>query len=294
MSDTVPVGAIVVGVDGSESSNHALDWAAVQAELEQRPLVVAHAIPPLDGAWLDADGNQVRIGVSGRHPESERLMSAAVARVGAAGRRLDVHQVVRVAEPRTLLEHLQTGSAMCTVGSRGYGRARSVLLGSVGRALTRHPQVPVVVHRPMSTESTHRGVLVGVDGSERSTPVLEFAYRMAGSRGMSLRLLHAHDVAPTVAAGMWTQPGPRATALARRRLVGLLDDLAERHPDVPVETEVMEGDPPTLLAAESGRHELLVLGAHHAGLSGLLPVSVTTKVVEHARCPVAVVPTVPA
>ena len=57
MNDTtIPTGSIVVGVDGSEAAGRALDWAATQAHIEGRALVIAHAVPPLTGTWLDSRG----------------------------------------------------------------------------------------------------------------------------------------------------------------------------------------------------------------------------------------------
>ncbi len=50
----IQAGSIVVGADGSASADQAVRWAAEQASLEQRPLVVmaaAHQSPALVGMW---------------------------------------------------------------------------------------------------------------------------------------------------------------------------------------------------------------------------------------------------
>jgi nucleotide-binding universal stress UspA family protein len=36
--------SIVVGIDGSESSRHALDWAVVHAAAQHRPLTLLHTV----------------------------------------------------------------------------------------------------------------------------------------------------------------------------------------------------------------------------------------------------------
>ena len=47
-------GRIVVGVDGSESSQRAVAWAAEQAVAERRALTLAHAVHAVTPAYLDA------------------------------------------------------------------------------------------------------------------------------------------------------------------------------------------------------------------------------------------------
>jgi nucleotide-binding universal stress UspA family protein len=54
-----PNGAIVVGVDGSDTADRAVAWALRYAALEERPLVIAHAFGALstpEAAGLHFDG----------------------------------------------------------------------------------------------------------------------------------------------------------------------------------------------------------------------------------------------
>ena len=57
--------------------------------------------------------------------------------------------------------------------------------------LVRHAYCPVVVHRP-GIRTRRNGVLVGVDASPESQPVLEFAYREASLRDLPLTVLHCY------------------------------------------------------------------------------------------------------
>ena len=287
---TIPVGSVVVGIDGSEAAGHALDWAAAQARYDGRALVLAHAIPPLTGTWLDTEGRENRVGLNGRRLEDVELLDLARERAQDQVPGLDVHEVLRVTEPRTLLAALAGDALMVVVGSRGFGVARNMLLGSVGRSLTRQPACPVVVHRPRPFDAASSELLVGVDGSARSVPVLEFAFELADHRGLAVRLLDCVWQTPGVAQGMWTAPDAVTAAAERREVAERVATLTEKFPQVPVVTEVVRGDPQAVLDATSEHQAMVVVGAHHRGLSGLRPLSVTAGVLAHARCPVAVVP----
>ena len=65
-------------------------------------------------------------------------------------------------------------------------------------------------------------------------------------------------------------------------------------PEVKVQAAVARGLPQEVLVTLGERMNLLVVGAHQAGrVSRMLFGSVSVAVVEHAACPVAVVPTAP-
>ena len=76
----------------------------------------------------------------------------------------EVHECVRIGDPRDVLIDLGTEAAEVVIGSRGRGPVRSLLLGSVGVSLSRHATCPVVVHRPGTEGRVHTGVVAGVVG----------------------------------------------------------------------------------------------------------------------------------
>ena len=105
---------------------------------------------------------------------------------------------------------------MIVVGSRGRGPVTSLLLGSVSVAVSKHASCPVVVQRPTPTDTTRHGILVGVDGTESSLPAIEFAYRMASSRELSLTVLHCYWDRSTVSPRSDGR-GPAATTATNTR-----------------------------------------------------------------------------
>lgn len=270
----LPAGTIAVGVDGSVASEHALAFAIDQAVAERRPLTLVHARGSTD-------------------TDSQRLLAAAREAVTSSAPGLDVHEILRVGDPRDVLLAVAREASLVVVGSRGRGPVRSVLLGSVSVAVTRHATCPVVVVRPGNRGLVRHGVLVGADGTERSQVVLNFAFRQASLRQLPLTVLHASlDLGAAVTAAH--PVGRQGEGLEEQRLLlaECLGGWREKYPDVPVRTELATGLADECLLRMGRRMNLVVVGSHHGGAaSEVLFGSVAAAVVEHSTCPVAVVPT---
>jgi nucleotide-binding universal stress UspA family protein len=70
----------------------------------------------------------------------------------------------------------------------------------------------------------------------------------------------------------------------------LLEPVREAHPDVPIQTAVIEGHPAPLLTRASQGADLLVVGSRgHGEFVGMLLGSVSEHCATHAHCPVVVV-----
>ena len=169
---------------------------------------------------------------------------------------------------------------------------RSLLLGSVGVALARHAQCPVVVHRPGNPGIVRNGVLVGADGSEGSRAVLEFAYREASLARLPLTVLHCFWDVGAGSLGGYVVPEALVDLQAERLLLAeSMAGMSEKYPDVAVRTELARGLPQDAVVHLGDRMNLVVVGTRQAGtLAQMMSGSVSIAVVEHARCPVAVVP----
>jgi nucleotide-binding universal stress UspA family protein len=242
--------------------------------------------------WLDQAGVDHRTAVESMRTAAQEMLAAARAIVVAEAPDLDVHEVVRVADPRDALLGLSEHASMIVLGSRGRGPVRSLLLGSVGVAVTRHAACPVVIHRPGSAGRVRHGVAVGVDGSDRMGTVLDFAYRQAALRDLPLTVVHCFWDVPTASTDT-RLVDPRSAEVEEQRMVVAesVAGMAEKYPEVRVRTELARGLPDASLVQVAERMNLLVVGAHHGGAaSAVLFGSVSTSVVEHATCPVAVVP----
>ncbi len=285
-------GTIVVGVDDSDSSAQALIWAAEQARLEHRELILVHTIeaiaPDYPGSVM-AYPREVREELK---VEGHQVLSKAAAEVAALDPDLVVHQLFRFADTRELLLELSETAAMIVIGSRGRGRLRSLLLGSVSVAVVKHAHCPVVVLRPGPRSSHRKGILVGADGSEESRAVLEFAYREASLHGLPLTVLHCYwDINAATAATYVLQEATLDLETERLLLAEAAGGIGDKYPEVQVTTEMATGMPQDALVKRGEEMDLIVVGAHRMGaLARMLFGSVSISVVEHSVTPVAVVP----
>jgi nucleotide-binding universal stress UspA family protein len=294
MNTTIPSDGIVVGIDGSNWSDLALDWAARQASSEGRPLVLVHAVhPPSTGAlgYLDTAGFRYGELLDQLRKDAEELLTERAEKTRAEHELPDIRRIVQLTDARVALLDAAVDASMLVVGTRGLGPLRQLLLGSVSLAMTKHSSAPVVVVRPASPGPHEAGVLVGVSGDDRDGDVLEFGFRIAHARGLPVTAVHS----------FWDVVGGDETREVRADEPGYEDQLgvlmdavrrpSERYPSVPVHHLLSRGFADVQLIAASRHAELLVLGHRRKPvLRELIYGSVAPRVVEHAHCSVAVVP----
>ena len=289
MTHPTTTGAIVVGIDGSPRSDLALAWAAEQAGLEQLPLVLLHALPTQPAGPTPYVHHEL---LDQLRANAEVLLTNADRRARADHHVSDVHPALENTDPRTALLHASARASILVVGDRGLGPVRQLLLGSVSHAMIQHAESPVVVVRPGHQESRHRGILVAVAGDGHDDAVLDFAFRVAHTRELPVTLVHCIWDAIGVAEGVREVPAGEPGYEDER---AILEETARRpsilHPDVPVSLMLSRGFTEVQLIAASQQAELLVIGHRRKHfLRELFYGSIAPRVVEHAHCPVAVVP----
>ena len=287
----IPAGAVVVGVDGSPDSDHAVDWAAEHAANENRDLVLLYGSGPpaatLGG--MTSGGMDPTEFLDDLDKAGHDVLDRAAQRLAADHPEGRVHTAVVRSDPRKALLDASERASVVVVGSRGHGPVATLLVGSVGAAIAGHSHCPAVVVRPHHPGKVRRGVLVAVDGSAGSQAVLEFAFRQASEKTLPLNVLHAeweaferaHELAPE-------DPDFQETALT---LAEAIAGLGEKYPDVSVTKVLMRGTPKDAVLQHADSMNLVVVGHGNADpISRALFGSVALSVVEHASTVVAVVP----
>jgi nucleotide-binding universal stress UspA family protein len=90
----------------------------------------------------------------------------------------------------------EIGVGLIAVGSRGRGRIRRLLIGSVSDAVVRHAHCPVVVARWKAVVFPAK-MLLATDGSEEARLALQTAADLSERTGSELHVVHVGEIPPT-------------------------------------------------------------------------------------------------
>lgn len=293
--------SILVGIDGSDESLHALDWATTYAHHDDRPvhIVSSYMLPgfvgrthyPYDLPLVDDPYVRHRV---------EHFLSIAHRRATDAG--VTATTEITTGEPTGVLVERSAAHALVVVGARGAGGFTERLLGTVSSNLPAHSRCPTVVvpfhptgraggrapHHP-STRTTRR-VVVGFDGSPVAQAAIDHAADQARAWTSELRILRAVPMAAW-AHSPWLHPGFRHDLLtaARADLDDTVDHLRTAHPDLTITSRAVEGTASSVLINATRTADLLVVGARGCGgIKGLLLGSTSQAVLHRSACPVLV------
>ncbi|MDX2296444.1 MULTISPECIES: universal stress protein [Streptomyces] len=284
---------LVVGVDGSDPSLTALDWAVDEAVRHFLPLRIVHA-----SLWERYEG--VVPSWATDRPSGQILAENIVGTAAERARRrapdLSLTTAVMAEDASTALLRAGKEGAILVVGSRGRGEFADLLLGSVGLVVAARAHCPVVVVRgdQHALEARHGRVLLGVGEHDVDSSAVRFAFREAEARDAEL------DVVRT-----WRRPAHEPidqSLLSDNRAIHLAEQSSElldkaleaavtEHPRVRLRRATLEGPAHKVLTERSAAADLLVVGARRRDrLVGLELGRVAHRALHHATCPVAVVP----
>ncbi|AVV45707.1 universal stress protein [Streptomyces sp. ID05-04B] len=270
---TIP---LVVGVDGSEASLEAVDWAADEAARHGVPLRLLHA--------------------AAGECEASDVIAMASLRAGERAPSVRLSSEVLREDPAAALVDEGRNAFALVLGSRGLGGLAGMLLGAVSLAVAARADCPVVVVRGAAEHRQARfaSVVVGVEEGEGSGTAVRFAFREARVRRCPLVAVHAWS---RRSGGPAVSPRPRwyAPEAPRRPPAQVLDDAlrdaAEPSGGPVLYRRVIEGPARRALLDTASQADLLVVGARRRqGHMGLQLGLVNHALLHHAPCPVAVVP----
>ena len=137
---------IVVGVDGSDGSTAALEFAAEEAALRKAPLRIVAAwdvpaavygsgfTPAVDAGTLEALGGRM-----------QELAEEAAEKAKKLQPSIEVEAAAVAGQPADVLLESAAGAGLIVVGRRGLGGFKTLLLGSVSQQVVHHATCPVVV-----------------------------------------------------------------------------------------------------------------------------------------------------
>jgi nucleotide-binding universal stress UspA family protein len=139
---------VVVGVDGSEESKRALQWACEAASEHGAELLVVSAwtppppqtAPPFGSFPWGADTSQLT-------ENAEAMLQKTLSEVLGDSPPVPVNARVAEGNAAKVLIDLAGSDDLLVVGSRGHGGFAGLLLGSVSQQVMAHAQCNVVVVR---------------------------------------------------------------------------------------------------------------------------------------------------
>lgn len=289
---------VVVGIDSSTYSEHALDWAATEAALRGVALRIAHSWDL--GPYRMPDQDRGDIARSAGDAAAELLRSAQEqTRKHHPDLQVDTTLLAEDAVPGLI--RLAGQAELVVVGARGLSRFASVLIGSVSQRLVAHAPCPVVVLRDAAdtagtaepaTAAVPAPVLLAAGPGEAPEPI-RFAFAEAARRNVPVLVVRAWQYPPNLGGYI---PLPlddldQRDATEREELAQTIADARETFPQVPTVLEAGMHEPAGALVDASSRACLLVVGAQRPRHRFAMPVGrVAQQVLHYAHCPVAVVP----
>ncbi|MBR7828227.1 universal stress protein [Actinospica sp. MGRD01-02] len=277
---------IVIGVDGSRRSLHALEWAARTADVHDCPLKIVHVLP----RWVE----DIPFFPPGRFEEARKRGRRIVAEAAEFVREeypgLEVSSALPygVAPAKVFLDEAEKARAI-VLGAKGSALG-NLALGSVSLQTVGYAASPVVIVN-RAVDGNHR-IVVGTDLSRSSSASLDYAFEEASRRRARLQVMYVWKMPYPPKPPLLFDPDPKVVA---RGYEGVVEEqisaLREHYPEVDAVIDVqVRTTPIEALTAASARADLLVLGSRlHGGFRGLAIGSVSHYLLHNSACPVAVV-----
>jgi nucleotide-binding universal stress UspA family protein len=274
---------ILVGVDGSEASLEAMDWAVTQARVTGAEIVAVNSFVPVQ--------SEIRPSYFARLREEQ----AALLEEWATGRLDGVEHHLEVADgdprdalPRAVAAHDADLLVVASTGTSGRGPG-FLHVGSVVEYLAHHLERPLAVIPPGSGGEISR-IVVAVDGSSHSRTAVLWAAGLAGPTGAGVTAVAVEE--PKSPIGAAEDPATWQTAaehVVAADWAAPLAELGDRFR--PVVTQELPVADAILRVATDERADLVVVGARGVGgISGLRVGGVALAVLHRTQRPIVLVP----
>src|SRR4030042_2222726 len=276
---------ILVAIDGSESSKHALRESFKLATDEKSWVTVVSVIPQYEGdlgaTWIsnvrEAMKKPCQIAVSEAEnmAKKERVLIKTVCDEGEIYER-----IVGLADAEN--------SDLIVMGRKGISKLSKALVGSVTARVIGHSQKDVLVV-PEGTSIGWKNIVFATDGSKYSEAATNKAIDFAKSYGSEIQVISVVDVTEEFMAR-----APGAVEDLVKKAKEIVEDVKKKASSEGIKAEsiVREGDAYKVIVniAKKQGANAIMMGSHgRTGLRRLLMGSVTERVISHAPCPVLIV-----
>jgi nucleotide-binding universal stress UspA family protein len=281
----------IAGYDGSQAGRAAVRFATRLAAATGAKVVAATVHPStahLHGRIAADPADQLNAEARRQATELlEQLDVEGIERL-AIGADSPAHGLHAAAEERE--------ASLLVVGTTHRGPAGRLVIGSVGERLVHGSPCPItVVPADWDENAEIETVGVAYDGRSESGPAVRAAEHLAKATGARLVILSVYEpvlasyVAPGVPISSWDYDKE-----LREQLEQEVAQLADGMPDeLRAEAHVLAGPPARTLVEAAASHglDVLVCGSRGYGpVRSVIVGAVSRHLVDHAPCPVLVVP----
>lgn len=285
--------SILVPLDGSAFSEHALPLALSVARRSGAQLYLAHVLAGRGGLADITD----RASAASRTAYLERVAQ----QIEKQSVRAPITSILTGPVAETLLEHARAvGCDLIVLTTHGRGALSRLWLGSVADVIVRRSPIPVMLvrpHQPTVTIDTQnmrrslRRILIPLDGSPLAEAIIEHSVHIGRIMDAEYTLLRVVD--PTVLGLSVQDENVAASAIMQSlkdRAQAYLDRQAEalRARGLQVDTVVTVGEPSACILDYAQAHsiDLIAMATHgRGGFSLLLLGSVADKVLRGSSLP---------
>ena len=279
---------ILVGIDGTERGERALEWAARYGAREGAALTLVAVVDPAAARAYGIDKQTGDAAIEG-------VLQEAKGRVLAKYPATEVDTMISVGKVVDCLVDAAEGCDMIVMGSHHGASVGETVGGAKGLRVSVSVGIPTAII-PCDWEqgsSNHR-IVVGVGPDESSINAIKFAVREAITDGEQLDLvsgwgLPAILTKPAEAMGGGLDP---VGEQYQRNLEQLAAELRAENEELDVVAHAVEGSSPTRAILDYAKDsKLLVLGTHSRSTLGrTLFGSVTHSVLLNLCVPTVIVP----
>lgn len=279
---------ILVGIDGTERGERALEWAARYGAREGAALTLIAVVDPAAARAYGIDKQTGDAAIEG-------VLQEAKDKVLAKYPDTEVDTVISVGKVVDCLVDAAESHDMVVMGSHHGASVGETVGGAKGLRVSVSVDVPtVVIPCDWEQDSSNHRIVVGVGPDESSLNAIRFAVREAVTDGEQLDLvsgwgLPAILTKPAEAMGGGLDP---VGEQYQRNLEQLAAELKAENEELDVVAHAVEGSSPTHAILNYARDsKLLVLGTHSRSTLGrTLFGSVTHSVLLNLCVPTVIVP----
>ena len=185
---------------------------------------------------------------------------------------------------------------LVVMGTHGHRYLKRVFLGSTAERVVQHAGCPVLTVRATASvdEYEPRRILVPVDFSDQTEPLLRHAMHVAAEEGAEIDVMHVIPPQYLPAIYYGADPLPVPYDEIKKRTMEHLEEVISDVIGDAVKTNpiVIVGDPVSEITDTAGQsdYDLMIVSTHgYSGIKHALLGSIAERVVRNAPCPVLVV-----